>query len=167
MAYLPSMQSDNVGSTSGLNIYEQPQLNPLNAIDDGLEPGDITKYSALPWQSVFNECSSQDIDVTYDDWNKLNPSTHYEKLKQQVNTTLWWPAHRPLQVFLENGQQADWARGIPQGKEGDLKMVTAWKWLGFVKMVNIPNGPTYAEVERDDEKLGAGQAPAIPLPPKK
>ena len=26
----------------------------------------------------------------------------------------------------------EWARGIPQTNAGDLKMVTAWKNLGFV-----------------------------------
>jgi hypothetical protein len=40
----------------------------------GLEPGDITKYSAVPWQSDFNECSTQPIDVTYRDWNSLQPA---------------------------------------------------------------------------------------------
>jgi 2-polyprenyl-6-methoxyphenol hydroxylase-like FAD-dependent oxidoreductase len=31
----------------------------------GLEPGDLTKYSALPWQSDFNECATQDVNITY------------------------------------------------------------------------------------------------------
>ena len=31
-----------------------------------MQPGDLTKYSGIPWQSDFNECSTQMIDVTYD-----------------------------------------------------------------------------------------------------
>ena len=32
----------------------------------GLQPGDLTKYSALPWQADFNECSIQNINITYE-----------------------------------------------------------------------------------------------------
>ena len=41
-------------------------------ISNGLEPGDLTKYSAIPWQSDFNECTNQDIDVTYENWNLID-----------------------------------------------------------------------------------------------
>ncbi len=165
--YIPSQQTDNVGATPGLNLYERPALSLDNSIDDGIEPGDLTKYSAMPWQSDFNECSSQPIDITYQQWNKIYPNTQFEKDNQHTNTVLWWPSHRPLQVFLLSGQQADWARGIPQTNEGDLRMVKAWKWLGFVRKVKNKDGKwVYVETERNDDKLGPAQDPAIPMPKK-
>lgn len=105
----------------------------------GLQPGDLTKMSALPWQADFNECTTQDIDVTYVRWNALNPDSVNDTLmqnEQRVWETLWWPAHRPLQVYERdssgNLQYLDWSRGVPQTNAGDLKMVTEWSRLSFV-----------------------------------
>lgn len=168
--YIPSMQTNNVGTTPGLNIYEAPPLSIDNKIDDGLEPGDITKYSAMPWQSDFNECNHQALDVTYQDWVSFTPNTEYEKKHQQTNPTLWWPSHRPLEVFVkQTGHQANWTRGIPFNAEGDLKMVTAWKWLGFVKKFLKSDGSFdgYFEVERNTTELGDYETHEIPVPKSK
>jgi hypothetical protein len=84
----------------------------------------------------------------------------------------WWPAHRPMEVFLptpsgpdappvpastagsrvmSSGMQVPWTRGIPQSYRGDLMMVTAWRLLGFVRdnAGGGPNDPAYIEVEGD------------------
>lgn len=61
--------------------------------------------------------------------------------ERRVWETLWWPAHRPMQVYYPVGtgfQFRNWARGIPQTLAGDLKMVTEWSKLGF--MVRNPGG---------------------------
>ncbi|MDQ3804327.1 MAG: LodA/GoxA family CTQ-dependent oxidase [Acidobacteriota bacterium] len=111
--------------------------------ETGLQPGDLTKQMALPWQSDFNECSIQDINVTYEQWNNINPDKQddpWMKLEEQVWQTLWWPAHRPLQTYevvgFSGGQPQlkylNWSRGVPQTNAGDLKMVTEWAKLGFV-----------------------------------
>jgi hypothetical protein len=65
-----------------------------------------------------------------------------ERLRQDERTwtTLWWPAHRPLQSFeiasITAGQPnyvwTTWSRGVPQTPAGDLKMVTEWSKLGFI-----------------------------------
>ena len=94
----------------------------------GLEPGDLTKYSALPWQADFNECSTQDVNLTYTDWNKIYPESVGDPVVPVTQLTYWWPSHRPMWV---NGVY--WSTGIPQTNEGDLAMVTAWKTLGFIK----------------------------------
>jgi hypothetical protein len=123
--------------------YSDTQLSQDDDLAAGLEPGDLTKHMALPWQADFNECSYQEIDVTYEDWNEIypgNPRDPSMKRKQAVWQTLWWPAHRPLQVFVvtsvADGKASydfvDWAKGIPQTDAGDLKMVTSWADLGFV-----------------------------------
>jgi hypothetical protein len=94
----------------------------------GLEPGDITKYSAVPWQSDFNECSMQPVDITYEKWNVIEPQSVGDPAQDIMQTTYWWPAHRPVTI---NG--VPWSQGIPQNNAGDLKMVTAWKELGFIR----------------------------------
>jgi hypothetical protein len=98
---------------------------------------------ALPWQSDFNECTTQVVDVTYEQWVKIDPQSENDSFmerSQRVWETMWWPAHRPLQVFENIGPpeqppvyvMLDWSRRIPQTNAGDLKMVTGWSRLGFV-----------------------------------
>lgn len=142
--------------------------------EKGLQPGDLTKQMALPWQSDFNECSTQDINVTYEQWNKLDPHAQHDpwmRLEEQVWQTLWWPAHRPLQTYevagFSGGQPTlrylNWSRGVPQTNAGDLKMVTEWPKLSFVvrnpylteEQLNQPSDPLkdikYISVERTKE----------------
>jgi hypothetical protein len=151
---------------------------PLSQDDDfarGLQPGDLTKHMALPWQADFNECAIQEIDVTYEDWNAIYPTNGNDKLMERsarVWHTLWWPAHRPVQTFElirdANGRPdyrwVDWSRGIPGTNAGNLKMVTEWWRLGFVRKnpdcegvpdvnpTELPplNPPPYISVERTE-----------------
>jgi hypothetical protein len=97
---------------------------------DGLEPGDLTKYSAVPWQSDFNECTNQPIDVTYYGWNSLDLSSTGDPAATRTQLVYWWPAHRP--VFV-NGQP--WSP-TAQNNSGDLQMVTAWAALSFLKLTD-------------------------------
>ena len=110
----------------------------------GLQPGDLTKSMALPWQSDFNECTTNPNNITYADWNEINPGSENDvrlKLEEKTWDTLWWPAHRPLQSselvgFDDKGkpqtQWTAWSRGIQQTNAGDLKMVSEWWKLGFI-----------------------------------
>jgi hypothetical protein len=107
-------QPASVGGTTAANLAA------------GLEPGDITKYDALPWQADFNECSTQSIDITYEDWNKTYPATTGDPFQPVMQLTYWWPAHRPMTVST-----GLWSP-TPQNHAGDLQMVTAWPDLGFV-----------------------------------
>jgi len=92
----------------------------------GLEPGDVTKYSAVPWQADFNECTNQGIDITYTAWNLIEPDSTGDPAKPIQQLTYWWPAHRP--VFVNGGSWSPTA----QNNAGDLAMVTAWAQLGFI-----------------------------------
>lgn len=124
--------------------YSESILSQNSDFGRGLQPGDLSKQMALPWQADFNECTTQGIDITYEDWNSIAPDSEndiWAQLESQAWETLWWPAHRPLQVnevvgFSASGaasyQNADWSRGIPPSHAGDLKMVTEWSKLGFV-----------------------------------
>jgi hypothetical protein len=162
-AFLPTSGSSRKG---GMGEFFPPQFSLTDNYTTGLEPGDVTKRNALPWQADFNECSTQPIDVTFPQWNQTfdtgDPATAPQNLK--VNQTLWWPTHRPMQVYRLRGPaavvdpndpgnylQLDWSRGIPQTNAGDLAMVTAWAGLGFVvanPYSTNPNVPPYIEDEK-------------------
>ena len=115
----------------------------------GMEPGDICRYMAVPWQADFNECSSQPIDG---------------------RIFWWWPAQRPEFVYLkpeprmgavaaepspETGVQAPWI-GTDYDQTAsnyisfadDLEMVKRWDQLGFVYNIGTQNKPHFVEVER-------------------
>lgn len=114
----------------------------------GMEPGDVTRYMAVPWQADFNECSSQPI----------------------VGRVLWWwPAQRPEFVYLEKQGARDVSDGpgpdldpqVPwvgtafdQNATGyltfvkDIEMVHKWSELGFVFNVGSKKVPYFVEVDR-------------------
>lgn len=100
----------------------------------GLEPGDITKYDAVPWQADFNECTNQPIDITYEAWNGIQPASTGDPVKPIVQLTYWWPVHRPFWVL----NFGPWSP-TPQNNAGDLQMVTTWPLLGFIK--KTPDDP--------------------------
>lgn len=114
----------------------------------GMEPGDITRYMAVPWQADFNECSSQPI----------------------VGRILWWwPAQRPEFVYLLESSTED-RTGGPDASLGpqvpwvgteydqnaadyimfpdDLDMVEKWDQLGFVYDIGTEGHPHFVEVSR-------------------
>lgn len=122
----------------------------------GMEPGDLTRYMAIPWQSDFNECSSYPIGDRF---------------------ILWWPPHRPTFVYLEpqarslstpavagaatlppgphSGAQVPWiGTDFDQlakdyiGFADDVDMVRYWSQLGFVVEKSIDGRPCFVEVER-------------------
>ena len=143
-------------------------------LSKGLEPGDLTKYSALPWQADFNECAGQDIEVTYENWVRTYPQSTGDTFTQLFQQgVFWWPAHRPMEVFLPilnssgnivPGAQVPWTRSLPRNNAGDLEMVTAWWTLGFIRNVGDTDNPQFVETERND---GSDKLPIQPPEPKK
>jgi L-lysine epsilon oxidase C-terminal domain/L-Lysine epsilon oxidase N-terminal len=133
-----------------LNV--KPPLSLGQDLSQGLEPGDLAKYMALPWQADFNECSQEQIGDRY---------------------VWWWPVQRPDFVYVEHGErhkQVPWV-----GTDGDqnasdyvqfaddLEMVERWSELGFVFNRGSAEHPLFVEVERTlgrrDAQAGA-EAPA-------
>jgi hypothetical protein len=106
----------------------------------GLEPGDLTRYMALPWQADFNECATQRI---------------------QGRVLWWWPAQRPISVYLPDettgapGRQVPWigsaedptARGFYCFAD-NMEMLRDWDKLGFVLDVGKRGDPRFVEVSR-------------------
>lgn len=118
----------------------------------GMEPGDVTRYMAIPWQADFNECSSQQ--------------------PMDGRTIWWWPAQRPEFVYLEpklrlqkeaekpqpdekSGVQVSWlgtdfdqmASNFIQFAD-DVDMVKYWCGLGFVMEKTIEGEQRFVEVAR-------------------
>lgn len=153
--------------------YTGTDLSQDNDYAIGLQPGDVTKSMACPWQADFNECSTQVINITYEEWNQIYPDSDNNTVmqrEQRVWETLWWPAHRPLQTYEQQPDGSlswlDWTPGVPQTNAGDLKMVTEWWRLSFVKRnpkgdikpttVPPPPNPPYISVERTRRKAKKG-----------
>ena len=116
-----------------------------NDYSAGLEPGDIIKYMAQPWQADFNECSIQPI---------------------QGANFWWWPAQRPYSVFPASApaQQLPWTRleagdSNPNDVFPDLQMVTNWKDLGFILNVGPAASPSFVEIERNQKAISGFNAP--------
>jgi len=148
-AFQETAAQANTSTGSAENEFFSYISQPLSLRNDfaaGLQPGDLTKYMALPWQADFNECSTQTVDVTYLQWNLIYPENEGDTQALRAGRTweaLWWPAHRPMEVYQAPSGTAlskdtafewvVWARGVPQTQQGDLKMVTEWWRLGFVR----------------------------------
>ncbi len=126
-----------------------------NDYSNGVEPGDLTKYMAQPWQADFNECSQQPVDG---------------------GNYWWWPAQRPYSIFpsAADAQQSNyfqWTRlvgnqsGTGEGASlSDWQMVANWKNLGFVLDIGSAQAPLFLEIERNQAAIPAW--PPLPAPPK-
>lgn len=139
-----------------LRINASPVLEgPLSAGFDPahMQPGDVCRYMAVPWQADFNECSSQPMDG---------------------RVIWWWPAQRPEFVYLEppapralgvaaappppgqhSGAQVAWIgtdfdqlRNDFISFANDVDMVKYWQDLGFVMEKTVQGELRFVEVAR-------------------
>ena len=118
-----------------------------------IEPGDITRYMAIPWQADFNQCSYQ-------------PMGDYDRV------LWWWPPQRPEFVYLDkddelalksipdvpnidSGTQVPWIGTGYDQKAGNfisfadsVDMVKYWCQLGFVMEKTIDGEQRFVEVAR-------------------
>ncbi|NUQ72317.1 MAG: hypothetical protein HUU21_02045 [Polyangiaceae bacterium] len=101
--------------------------------NDGIEPGDTSKFMALPWHTDYNSCATH------------NPSPN----PQNTSTLFWsWPAQRPVAVYAaadvrdgKLGGQRYSVRGpgthapspSSQGRyQNRLDMIEKWPLIGVV-----------------------------------
>ena len=145
-----------------LGLLRKGELSLTNGADNdysnGLEPGDLTKYMAQPWQADFNECSIQNINTI----GANKPSIQ----NAQVNIW-WWPAQRPYTVKAKDNQDksVQWTRGFVEdtttNNNSDVQMVTSWKDLGFIMLER--SFPGASEIERLTTKIDAYVPPAATI----
>ena len=116
----------------------RPPLSLGQTLTQGLEPGDLCKYMALPWQADFNECNAQQIGERF---------------------VWWWPVQRPAFVYVERGgrlRQVPWV-GTDADQTApdyvrfteDTDMVRLWGKLGFVFNTGTSRRPRFVEVARE------------------
>lgn len=102
-------------------------------LEEGLEPGDFTKFMAIPWQADFNECYIRNIDG---------------------KEVYCCPSQRPLMVFRKDGQKYPWVGSNNASAsdylhfERNTDMVEKWSQLGFVLNLGTPEYPDFVEVQR-------------------
>ena len=113
---------------------------PLNDLTDGLEPGDVSKFMAIPWQADYNSCSIHQPSINTNDVNMTNGN----------DTTLYWswPAQRPDSVYVSEEvidnvlPQQQWAIRGPgtytidpasaSAFQNPLQAVKEWDRLGII-----------------------------------
>lgn len=65
---------------------------PLHGMTDGLQPGDMSKFMAIPWQTDYNSCSIHQTLINTDGVNESNGA---------ATTLYWsWPSQRPDAVYV-------------------------------------------------------------------
>ena len=65
---------------------------PKHNMTDGLQPGDLSKFMAIPWQTDYNSCSIHATAINTDGVNKSNGA---------LTTLYWsWPSQRPDAVYV-------------------------------------------------------------------
>ncbi len=84
---------------AGLN----PQNNPQDG--DGMEPGDLTKFMAIPWQADFFDCTVQTPNIT-------NPAVNQSPADDGIQIppsyyVYWWPPQSPMFVIAGSVEPAD------------------------------------------------------------
>ncbi|NEO54437.1 MAG: hypothetical protein F6K54_15910 [Okeania sp. SIO3B5] len=115
---------------------------------DGLEPGDTSKFLAIPWHTDYNSCATHET--------APNPST-----PRKSSTLYWsWPAQRPVAVYVaqdvtngELGSQFYAVRGTgtessnPQNQgryQNRLDILANWHRIGVVMQGNAIDTGTYS-----------------------
>ncbi len=108
-----------------------------------LEPGDVTKQMAVPWQADFLQCRRDTVDASAPGATKAPPEDTAQ-VAGPVYFPGWWPQHRPDMV-TPFGQTVPrvWTRGI--GINDTVGFIAEWSKLGFV----LERAGVYWETERD------------------
>lgn len=167
-----------VGHFSGNNhqLNEYYQQNGLSTTADegegfGVEPGDLTKRMAIPWQSDFQECTVQTPNTTVPTINQFADGTGIEV--PPAYYVYWWPPQSPMHVMtgtmnpqdqvldalvsvklqqpiVPAGQRVSYQRGILNPQD----MINSWSRLGFIVNAGTKEYPNFVESERNYQAFG-------------
>jgi L-lysine epsilon oxidase-like protein len=109
-AFYPGIEAGGIPNTisiTTLAFAEALRLDPTQ-----VQPGDVTKPMARPWQGDFMLCGGPTSDA-------------------QNDLASWWPAARPIGVYPEDDptNKRVWTLGVASSMP---EMVTNWHELGFI-----------------------------------
>jgi L-lysine 6-oxidase len=148
--------------------YAREKLpSPSNIVlQDGCEPGDLTKRMSPPWMSDFYQCAIEYVNfrlpatINETSISGIPPApTYYSN---------WWPPQAPVTVITgemtkENqmlaGLPAGYAVYFARGANNIANLVIAWSYMGFILNENdSPEGrdyPYFTEKERNHDRFVA------------
>lgn len=156
-----------------------PQIKPPEwlVVNDGCEPGDLTKRMSGPWMADFYQCSVEYVNFNDADLRFPNTTTITEIPSPPTYYTYWWPPQAPMHVLtgpLTPKEQA--AAGVPagfqvyytRGANNIGNLVIAWSYMGFIVNENdSPEAreyPYFVEQERNHDRfVPAAVAVAHPI----
>lgn len=162
--YTPNIVNNPLGDESPIDT---------NPGSPGLEPGDASKFMALPWHTDYNSCATHQPDPT-----------------PQFNNMLYWswPAQRPVAVYVaadvKNGKLPDQQRFSVRGKgsktepfnpaqvgrfQQRIEMVKQWHEIGIViqgTAIDAKDGGPYNQnfYLEVGSQFGDDADPVIPWP---
>lgn len=136
-------------------------------VNDGCEPGDLTKRMSGPWMADFYQCSVEYVNFSDPPLPPAPNTTAISEIPTPPTYyTYWWPPQAPMHVLtgtMDAKEQA--AAGVPSGFQvyytrganniGNL--VIAWSYMGFIVNDNeSPEGksyPYFVEKERNHDRF--------------
>ncbi|HEY2094678.1 MAG TPA: CTQ-dependent lysine 6-oxidase LodA [Thermoanaerobaculia bacterium] len=131
-------------------------------VQEGCEPGDLTKRMSSPWMSDFYQCAIEYVSFK-GTTNELSLSGIPPAPTYYAN---WWPPQAPVNVITGGMTRHDQeAAGLPagfsvyyaRGANNIANLVIAWKYMGFVVNENTSQEgnlyPYFTEAERNHERF--------------
>lgn len=107
-----------------------------------LQPGDVTRHMALPWQADFSECNHRWWPAARPD--DIVTEAQYEEVVKYYDPALDGSLQRSLAA------RSLWSRGISQvSPDLDNDMVSHWHEFGFILPKTVHGDTAYVEEERD------------------
>jgi L-lysine 6-oxidase len=147
--------------------YQREKLpHPGNIVmQDGCEPGDLTKRMSPPWMSDFYQCAIEYVSFRSATINENSVSgippapTYYSN---------WWPPQAPVSVItgdmtkddqMNAGLPAGYSVYYARGANNIANLVICWSYMGFILNENdSPEGrdyPYFVEKERNHDRFVA------------
>ena len=158
------MPGDETGSWYAKYGSKDIQTPAWLVVNDGCEPGDLTKRMSSPWMSDFYQCSVEY--VNFSEPPQPNATTITSIPTPPTFYTYWWPPQAPMHVItgaMTADEQA--LAGVPagfsvyyaRGANNIGNLVIAWKYMGFIVNENeSPEGreyPYFVEKERNNDRF--------------
>jgi L-lysine 6-oxidase len=139
---------------------------PANIVmQDGCEPGDLTKRMSPPWMSDFYQCAIEYISFRS---ATINENTLSGIPPAPTYYSNWWPPQAPVSVITgEMTKEEQMKAGLPagysvyyaRGANNIANLVICWSYMGFILNENdSPEGrqyPYFVEKERNHERFVA------------